>query len=78
MVRRLTPEEREEQRKRAFPRLVALENSFVGRVASNRPRDPEKERILARMDLARKENYVSSGRIVIRRPGAMKPKTDSL
>ena len=44
---------------------LGLENSFVGRAAGMRPRDPKKEEILARMTRARIARYIESGKLEI-------------
>ena len=45
--------------------LLALENSFEGRELDRRPRDPEKEALLMRLDLLRKADYIRSGKLRI-------------
>ena len=51
-----------------FAASAKAESRFEGRVAGNRPRDPDKEKILARMDQERRRRYVESGKLEIVSP----------
>ena len=66
--------------KRQRPRfrriLLDLENTFQGRAPGNRPRDPEKEKLLARLDRARFQRYLKSGKIEILGPRRWKWRID--
>ena len=44
-------------------RMIRLENTFSGRAADNRPHDPEKEKILIRLDMERRRRYIESGKL---------------
>lgn len=57
-------------------RLLALEQTFKGHAPGNRPRDPEKEKLLARLDIARFERYLATGKIEIIGPRHWKWRVD--
>ena len=56
------------RRRERFAELAKIESRFAGRVAGNRPRDPEKEKILTRMDQDRRRRYIASGKLEIVSP----------
>ena len=43
--------------------LAALEERYQGRTARQRPRDPEEERLLLRLDIARRDRLLASGEL---------------
>jgi hypothetical protein len=49
-------------------RLIALENTFIGRAPGNRPRDPEKEKLLTKMDIERRRRLIESGKLEVLGP----------
>jgi hypothetical protein len=53
------------QRRTKFKTAVAVENSFNEPYVGQRPRDPEKERILIRLEKARRDRLIRSGKIEI-------------
>jgi len=59
-----------------FRQLVIMENKFQGRVPGNRPRDPEKEKVLTQLDKARMARYIESGKIEILGPRLWKWRVD--
>ncbi len=67
-MRRIKYEEWKESRQAVFDKLVDVENSFEGRAAGRRPRDPEKEKILMEMDRARRERLIESGKLEMTEP----------
>jgi hypothetical protein len=67
-MRKITLEELKQRREEAFDRIVKLENSFVGHASGNRPRDPEKEKLLIEMDKERLRQYLESGKLQIISP----------
>ena len=75
-MRTLDYEEWKRRKHARFRAVIALENTFEGRVPGRRPRDPEKERILARLDLARKRRYIESGKLEILGPRHWKWRID--
>jgi len=52
-----------ENRKRRFAASIEMENTLIGRAPGRRPRDPEKEEILAEIDKARRKRYIESGKM---------------
>jgi len=58
--------------KKQAPRLlkarIKADNSMESRVPGRRPRDPEKEKVLSRLDKARWKRYIESGKIQIVSP----------
>ena len=65
-----------ERRKTWRSRSLAIENRFVGRAAGRRPRDPEKERVLTQLDVARWKRYLESGKVEILGPRLWKWRID--
>ena len=57
-------------------RILAVESKFQGRAPGRRPRDPEKEKLLARLDRARFQRYLKSGKIEILGPRRWKWRID--
>lgn len=67
-MRKIKYEDLKREKKERFRELIDLENRFEGRVAGNRPRDPEKEKVLIKLDKARMKRYIESGKLEILRP----------
>ena len=57
-------------------KLLELENTFEGRVAGRRPRDPDKEQVLVQLDIARWKRYLESGKVQIIGPRHWKWRID--
>lgn len=57
-------------------RLFVLEARFQGRAPGRRPRDPEKERVLAQLDRARWQRYLDSGKLQVIGPREWKWRID--
>ena len=57
-------------------RLFALEAEFEGHAPGRRPRDPEKERVLTQLDIARWKRYIESGKVEILGPRLWKWRID--
>lgn len=64
------------ERAARFRRAIELENSFHGRAAGRRPRDPEKEKLLADLDKARWKRYIESGKLEALGPRKWKWRVD--
>lgn len=65
------------RRKPEFRRvMLRLQNKFEGHAPGNRPRDPEKEKLLTRLDIARFERYLATGKIEIVGPRHWKWRVD--
>jgi hypothetical protein len=58
-------------------RLFVLEATYTGRAAGRRPRDPEKERVLTQLDIARWKRYIESGKVQIIGPRLWKWRIDA-
>ena len=43
--------------------LADLDEKYRGRTARQRPRDPEEERLLLQLDLARRDRLIASGEL---------------
>lgn len=61
-------EDWKKQRRGKFLISVGVENSLGGRRPGMRPRDPEKERILIRLEMARRQRLIDSGKLRILGP----------
>ncbi len=57
-------------------RLLDLEQKFEGHAPGNRPRDPEKDKLLTKLDIARFERYLATGKIEIIGPRHWKWRVD--
>ena len=62
-MKRIDFSEWKKQKSRLLQIRLRTESPFEGRLVGNRPRDPEKERILSELDKARWERYLQSGKI---------------
>jgi hypothetical protein len=71
-MRKINYEEWKKRKPELIAKLVKTENTFQGHAPGNRPRDPEKERILTEMDKARKARYIASGKLTIIGPRKFK------
>lgn len=67
-MRKIKYEDLKKEKKERFAELIALENRFEGRAVGRRPRDPEKEAVLIRLDKARMKRYIESGKLEILGP----------
>ncbi len=67
-MRTISFEEWKKQRKAKFAIAVEVENRFPHRLPGRRPRDPEKEKILIRLEKARRQRMIESGKIEILGP----------
>lgn len=61
-------EEWKERRRSLASKHYKLQEKFDGRAPGNRPRDPEKERLLIKMGKARLKRWIESGKIEIVSP----------
>lgn len=59
-----------------FATAVDVENAFSGPRVGNRPRDPEKERVLIALETARRNSYIESGKLQILGPRLWKWRID--
>ena len=75
-MRTIDYEEWKKHKRSLFRKAIALENIFEGHAPGRRPRDPEKERVFARLDLARKRRYIESGKLEIVGPRHWKWRID--
>jgi len=64
-MRTIDYEDWKRRRKAKLRDWLTLENKFVGRVACRRPRDEEKEKLLAELDRKRRARYIKSGKLRI-------------
>lgn len=69
-------EDWKKKRREGFLAAVAVENKFSGPRIGNRPRDPEKEQVLIRLEKARRKRYIESGKLVILSPRLWKWRID--
>lgn len=67
-MRTVRYEDWKKKRREQFLTAVDVENRFPGPQAGNRPRDPEKERLLIRLETARRQRYLDSGKLQILGP----------
>ena len=67
-MRRVDLKEWKKQRSLVFETMIRTDNSFEGRATGKRPRDPEKERILSALDIARWQRWIGTGRIEVLGP----------
>ena len=65
-----------EERRKRLGLLVSLENKYQTRAVGRRPRDPEKERVLLKLDLARRAKYIETGKLEILGPRNWKWRID--
>ena len=75
-MRRIDYKEWKSRKPEIFRKLIEVENSFQGRVPGRRPRDPEKEQVLLRLDKARLARYIETGKIEILGPRRIKWRVD--
>jgi hypothetical protein len=69
-------EEWKKRRQVRFAGAVGVENRIGGRKPGNRPRDAEKERILIRLEMARRRRFFESGKLRIAGPRLWEWRTD--
>lgn len=69
-------EDWKDKRRAGFLAAVNVENALSERRVGRRPRDPEKERILIRLETARRERYIRSGKLQILGPRLWKWRID--
>ena len=67
-MRRVDFENWKKQKSRVCAIRLRTDSSFEGHVPGNRPRDPDKERLLSELDKARWQRYVQSGKLQILGP----------
>jgi hypothetical protein len=75
-MRTIKWEEWKKQKREFTLKLLELENTYQGRAPGRRPRDPEKEKILARMDKERMERFIATGKLQILGPRLWKWRVD--
>lgn len=67
-MRKIDYEEWKQRRPALREARLRADNRFEGRAAGRRPRDPEKEKVLAELDKARRARYIASGKLKIVTP----------
>ena len=67
-MRSISYEQWKEKRRSSLAAAVLVENAFTKRVAGERERDPEKEKLLIRLESARRQRYIESGKLQILAP----------
>ncbi len=75
-MRKISYEKLKECRSERVRALLAVENTFQGRAAGRRFRDPEKEKLLAEQDRARMRRYIESGKLEVTGPRKWKWRID--
>ena len=75
-MRKIDFDEWKKQKSRVTALRLRAGSSLGDRVAGNRPRDPEQERVLSAMDKARWERYIQSGKLQILGPRLWKWRID--
>ena len=65
------------KRRAGFLAAVQVENALSERRVGRRPRDPGKEQILIRLETARRERYIASGKLQILGPRLWKWRINS-
>lgn len=75
-MKQLDYEEWKRRKRERFAAFAKVESRFEGRVPGNRPRDPDKEKILIRMDIERRRRYIESGKLEIVNPKFWKYRID--
>lgn len=67
-MRSINFEDWKKARKAKFRLALEVENSLSERSPGRRPRDPEKEELLIRLEKSRKEKMIASGKLEILGP----------
>lgn len=75
-MRTIDYEEWKRRRQARFAAAVKAEDRVGGRKPGNRPRDPEKERVLIRLERARRQRLLASGKLRIVGPRLWEWRTD--
>ena len=70
-------EDWKKKRRTGFLTAVGVENSLGEVRVGKRPRDPEKEALLIRLETARRERYLQSGKLQILGPRLWKWRIDT-
>lgn len=75
-MRTIRYEDWKKRRREMFRTAVEVENRLGGPSGGNRPRDPEKEQLLIRLEMARRQRFIDSGKLQILGPRKMRWRID--
>ena len=75
-MRSVRYEDWKKKRRDGLLTAVDVENAFDGPSAGRRPRDPEKERLLIELEIARRNRFIKSGKLQILGPRLWKWRID--